>query len=86
MNPFMKSFTHIHRSSSWQPKLQLKLKLHLKLLHLVKPTPPGDSTPLTPAPDPPPTPRVRSQQIKDVAVEGDAGGGGVEGLLAHSVL
>ena len=49
---FMTSFSHIHRSSGWQPKLQLKLKLklqphfHLKLLLLfeprLKPNPAGD--------------------------------------------
>ena len=37
---FMNSVPHIHRSSSWQPKLQLKLKLKLKL----KPIPTSTSS------------------------------------------
>ena len=65
---FINSFCHIHRSSGWQPRLQLKLKLkpklrprlHLKVLLPLKPqrtpTPSGDPPLLTPRPHPPAAP------------------------------
>ena len=63
---FMTSFSHIHRGSGWQPKVQLKLKFklqphfHLHCLLLlepqIKPNLAGDPPPLTPNPQPPATP------------------------------